>query len=67
MNTLNLLLVMQVHGDIRHLERKMPVPSCCCLVHGDIRHLEMDKVNFRFKDKVHGDIRHLETRDVGRH
>ena len=36
-------MVIQVHGDIRHLEINATFIIWLCLVHGDIRHLEIKK------------------------
>ena len=40
-----MLLVSQVHGDIRHLENPSSCQATVAAVHGDIRHLENDVSN----------------------
>ncbi len=36
--------VLQVHGDIRHLENSRSQQCTYQTVHGDIRHLEIDSI-----------------------
>ncbi len=52
---------LQVHGGIRHLEKKRAEVSGPVEVHGGIRHLEIKNVNKLMAGLVHGGIRHLET------
>ncbi len=53
-------ILKNVHGDIRHLEKRSPSVSTAKSVHGDIRHLESCPDSQAFTRYVHGDIRHLE-------
>ena len=51
---------LQVHGGIRHLEKKRLWRVERPVVHGGIRHLESEAAKVLKIGQVHGGIRHLE-------